>query len=476
MNTPSFFPLVLLSVSLAAAANLQPRDVLFLSTHKSPVQVVSDDRQAFVLTEGGILQYDYRRAAWVDNLYAGFGDQRVRGIYLPKDRGMLWVDVGGRYLEYNPTFQRFTDAGGNLPGGDLGLGREPDLTGLVLNEEYFFMGDGIRDRYMRRAPLTQARVFDYDNLWVLTDGLGPFLGSARRKDASSAWFGLDDPDVTVLARGRDRIWFGSCEIDGGLVSARSDLSGWKMHLARKEQGFVHGCVHDILPWRNFVWLATENGVVRHRPQTSEFRHYSLFQGTSVMRINRLHEHAGALFAATESGVSRMESPDDGFVSVPTPQGIDIAVNALGSNGADLLAGTRYGVYIRRAENWNALKDISPESAPSSYGIDVPDISYHREALYWIAQNRVMVKPKGKPARSLLQRDQPDRIAFHDDLIFLSFRTGVTVYNLANNLWTDFRLEDGIPGTRVRTFLVDGDFLWIATDAGVTRIRIRTHLP
>ncbi len=480
MNTPNFFPLALLSISLLVtpshAANLQPRDVLFITTHKRPVQVVSDDRQAFVLTEGGILMYDYRRAAWVDNIHAGLAGQRVRGLFLPKDRGMLWVDLGGRYLEYNPTFQRFTDAGNSLPGGDLGLGREPELTGLVLSEEYFFLGDAIRDRYMRRAPITQARVFDYDNLWVLTDGLGPFLGSVRRKDASSAWFGLDNPDVTALARGGDRIWFGSCDIDGGLVSTRAELNGWKMYLARKEQGFVHGCVHDIYSWRNYIWLASENGVIRHRPQTTEFRHHNLFQGASAMRINRLHEHGGALFAATESGVSQMANPDEGFVSVLTPQGIDIPVNALASNGPDLLAGTRYGVYVRRGEAWSALKDLSPESAPSSYGIDIPDIEYHGGILYWIAQNRVMVKPRGESASSLLERDQPLRIEVRDGHLFVAFRTGVTVYNLKNKLWTDFRLEDGIPGTRVRTFLVDGDFLWVATDAGATRIRIRSHLP
>ncbi len=477
MNTHKYFPLVLLSVSLTLAANLQPRDILFVSTHKRPVQVVSDDRQAFVLTEGGILMYDYRRSAWVDNIHMGLQGERVRGLYLPKDRGMLWVDVGGRYLEYNPTFQRFTDAGRSLPGGDLGLGREADLIGLVLNEEYFFLGDGIRDRYMRRASLTQARVFDYDNLWVLTDGLGPFLGSARRKDAASVWFGLDNPDVTAMALGGDRIWFGSCEVEGALISARSaNLGDWNMRLARKEQGFVHGCVHDIFPWRDYIWLASEHGVVRHRPNTRDFRHYDLFQGGSGVRINRLHNHVGALFAATQSGVSRMANPDEGFVTVPTPEGIDIPVNALGSNGPDLLVGTRYGVYIRRGEKWNALKDFTPESAPSSYGIDVPDITYHGGALYWLARNQVMVKPKGKSAHPLLQRDQPTRLEVHDNLLFVAFRSGVTVFNLQNNLWTDFRLEDGIPGSQVRTFLVEGDFLWVATDAGATRIRIRAHLP
>src|SRR4051812_24003547 len=149
--------------SVSLAANLQTRDLLFISTHKSPTQVVGDSKMAFILTEGGVLCYDYRRQAWVDNLNLG---QTIQSIRYSASRSKLYaVLAGGALLEYNPAFRRFTDASLEEWNAAGEAGKPADLTGLTLSENDFFLGDAIRDKYMRRAPITQSRVFDYDNLW-----------------------------------------------------------------------------------------------------------------------------------------------------------------------------------------------------------------------------------------------------------------------------------------------------------------------
>src|SRR4051812_18422139 len=63
--------------SLGSAANLQPQDVLFIGVHRNPTQVASDDKVAYVLTEGGVLMYDYRRTQWVDNIAPGMGVNNI---------------------------------------------------------------------------------------------------------------------------------------------------------------------------------------------------------------------------------------------------------------------------------------------------------------------------------------------------------------------------------------------------------------
>ena len=57
-----------------------------------------------------------------------------------------------------------------------------------------------------------------------------------------------------------------------------------------------------------------------------------------------------------------------------------------------------------------------------------------------------------------------------------FYTGVTVYDLNKRLWTDFRLQDGIPGSRVLSLSLDAGKLWIGTDVGVGRVNYRPYLP
>ena len=71
MSMRKIFATIVLACCASHSANLQTQDILFFSTHKYPTQVVGDSKNAFILTEGGVLMYDYRRSNWVDNLFTG---------------------------------------------------------------------------------------------------------------------------------------------------------------------------------------------------------------------------------------------------------------------------------------------------------------------------------------------------------------------------------------------------------------------
>lgn len=463
----------------ARGANLQPQDLLFISTHKAPVKVVGDDRKAYVLTEGGVLVYDYGRKAWVDNLAPGQG---VRDIRYSKSRSRLYAKTeGGRVLEYNSAFRRFTDGSdADFSAASDGDGTIPDLTGLSLEGEWFFLGDGVRDRYMRKAAVTGARVFDYDNLWVLSAGLGPFYGSSRRKRAAPAWFGLDDPAChTVHPEGGD-VWFGGCRTDGSLVRASADLGTWKVYPAQLESGFGEGCIRDVRAWKDYVWLATEKGVVRHDPRRGQFKTYAHMQGSTYLPVHCLHVHEGMLYAGSEEGASFLTKPDEEFRSMPLPGSIRVPVYEFESKGKDIWAATRYGLYVYRAKDgnaaWMTLKELTGLDVPESYGQLIPSVRHRDTTLYWLSGSKIMFKPRGRPAKVLFDRDRPFRLRMDGPILYVAFHGGVTGYDTDKNLWTDFRLEDGIPGSRVLSMAVAKGDLWIGTDRGAARVRAKPYLP
>lgn len=467
----------LLPAAAPRAANLQTQDLLFFSTHKAPAKVVGDDRTAYLLTEGGVLVFDYRRKTWVDNLYVR---EKARDIRYASSR--LYVQTeAGRILEYNEAFRRFTNAPESAwisAGADgSGAGSAPDLTGLQLEDQWFFLGDGVRDRYMRKAPVTDARVFEYDNLWILSRGLGPFYGSSRRRRAASAWFGLDDPACyTVQPEGKD-VWFGTCRPDGSLVRASADLGSWKVFPAHYDIGFGDGCIHDIRAWRNYVWLATEKGVVRHDPARGSFRTFSHMQGTTYVPVHALHVHEGRLYAGSEEGAAYLTGPDGRFESLPKPGGVRVPVYELESKGKDLWAATQYGLYVYREDKgWLTLKEVGGQDVPESYGQLIPSVKHLDTTLYWLSGSRLMFKPRGRDAKVLIDRDRPFKLRLDGSLLYVAFHDGVTAFDTRSGLWTDFRLSDGIPGTRVLSAAVSGGSLWMGTDLGVARIRVKPYLP
>ncbi len=475
-----------LGLGLSSAANLQPQDLFFFSTHKHPTQVVGDSKNAFILTESGVLMYDYRRQSWMDNLAPGVP---IASIRYSSARSKVYLALqGGRTLEYNSVFHRLTDASTEDFNAASDVGAAADLNGLSLDGNNFFMGDAIRDKYMRRVPIIQARVFDYDNLWVLTDGLGPFYGSLRRKQAATFWFGLENPAAQVIYHEGGNVWFGSCRTDlaaatgiaassnGSLVTAKADLNGWKVFPAQLEYGFNDGCIRDITAWKNYIWLATEKGVVRHDPLTGQFRTFTHMQGGSDVRVYNLHVHDGFLYAASEQGVSYLTDPAGEFQSVETPIQGGVPVYELVSKDKDLWAATRFGLYVHQVSGWKSLKEVSGKDVPEAFAVSVPSVAYHDTSLYWISGNKVMVKPKKQQPKVLMERDQPIRLKFDGDLLFVAYYSGVTAYDMRKNLWTDFRLQDGIPGSQVLSISLDGGKLWVGTDAGVERINIKPYLP
>ncbi len=468
------------------SANLQTQDLFFFSTHKKPTQIVGDSKNAYMLTESGVLMYDYRRSTWVDNLAPGLP---ISSIRYSQNRSKVYLQIeGGRVLEYNSTFRRLTDASHEDFIAADGSGTVPDLNGLTMDGNNFFLGDAIRDKYMRRAPVSKAAVFDYDNLWVLTSGLGPFYGSIRRKSVSSFWFGLEDPAAQVVYQQGGNVWFGACRTDlsaasglggssnGSLVTAKSDLTGWKVFPAQMETGFGDGCIHDIKEWKGFIWLATEKGVVRHDPVTGQFRMLQNFMGGTNVRVNSLHVHDGSLYAASETGVAYLTDPQGDFQAMESLNQGGLPVYDLVSKDRDLWAATRLGLFVHQASGWKDLKSVSGKDVPEATLVTVPSVAYHDTSLYWINGNRIMVKAKKQPVKVLLERDQAFRIRFEGDLLFVAFYTGVTVYDLQKKLWTDFRLQDGIPGSKVLNFSVAAGKLWIGTDAGVERINYNSYLP
>lgn len=438
--------------------------------------MVGDSKNAYILTESGVLNYDYNRGGWVDNLAPG---APVTAVRYSQARSRLYIQVQtGAILEYNSTFRRFTDASADdfQSAGD-GYGSGADLTGLNLPDNYFFLGDAIRDKYMRRAPILSAKVFPYDNLWILTDGFGPFYGASRRKQAQPMWFGLDQPATLVIHSEAGKIWFGSCKTDGALVQAQTDLNGWQVYPAGYDFGFGDGCVHDVAVWKDFTWLATEKGVVRQDPRTRQFRTYTHMQGSNYVRVYALHIHDGQLCAGSEEGVSCLADPNSEFASLEQmPGGPGVAVYELESKDKDLWAASRYGLYVHRGDGWKTLGDVSGKNVPESFGTVVPSVRYHDSTLYWISGNNVMFKARKQMAKVLMERDRPVRLLFDHDVLYVAFYGGVTAYDVNKNLWTDFNLQDGIVGNQVLCQAVFDGKLWIGTDAGVTRINLRPYLP
>ncbi len=479
MKFRNLFVPVLAAASFCLGANLQPKDYLFISTHRNPTQIVSDDKVAYVLTEGGVLLYDYRRQQWADNIAPGLGVNNI--AYNPDKNQLLMSAAGGSLLEYNPSFRRVSNSSATMQANSATTGTTPaDLNGLILEGDFAFISDAsgsvVRDSYNRRAAITTARSFNYDDLWLLTAGQGIFHGSSRRKSAASAWFGLYDPSVTSVFSDGKSIWFGSSNSAGALVKTKQDLSGWRFYAAQQDYDFPNGAINDMLQWRDYLWLATGQGIVRQDMTTGKFRLYRKMQGSTDIAAYRLFVHEGRLYAGTANGVAVIDAPESDFRASELPIGIVPKGNDFCSADKDLWTATSLGLFVLTKLGWKSINDMTKQAAPEAYGSNVSTVGFHDSTLYWASPDRVYEKPRKQPGKTLLDVAGVFRMVFEGDVLYAGSPIGVRAYNLKNRLWTDFLLSDGIPGTKVQCFFVKDGVLWMGTDQGVMRINAQGYLP
>ena len=477
MRTRNTILFSLAVLSFCMGANLQPQDYLFIATHRNPTQVVSDDKVAYVLTEGGVLLYDYRRQQWFDNIAPGLGVSNI--AYNPDRNQLLMAARGGAILEYNPVFRRVSASSATFAGVPSGT-PPADLVGLQLGNDYTFQtdtrGNTVRDRYNRRVGVNTATIFEYDHLWILTAGHGSFLGSMRRREAAPAWFGLYDSSVSAIYTNGKNVWFGAPNPAGALVRAKTDLTDWRMYAAQQGYDFIDGTIYDMLQWRDYLWIATAKGVVRQDMNSGEFRLFRRMQGSTDIAVYRLYVHQDQLYVATANGVAVIDAPESRFHNSELPINISPVGRDLCSSGQDLWAATSLGLFVLRKDGWKSIKDVTKQDVPEAWAGNVPTVGFKDSVLYWASASRVYQKARGHQAQTMIEVANVFRILFEGDVMYVGFDTGVRAFNLKSHLWADFRLEDGIPGRAVQTFFVKDGLLWIGTDLGVMRIKVGPYLP
>lgn len=305
-----------LSLSCLCAAPLQPEDIFHIGSFNSPRFITGGYRRVYIADRRTVLVYDQIRNIWEKSLQV---DHDIRAMFFSSERQKLRVKIASGPQEFNETFRdwvpvdslRFTvrDSGGKETED---VRRLASLPALSMPAPWFFMPGVVRDGYMRQAPIREAVEFSYDRLWVLTDGSGLFKGSLRKRRLEPAWLGLADPDVRALRIHKGNLWIGSARASGALVKTGLDFNGWRLRRAGYSATFPNASVHDIVFWKGYCWLATEDGIIRYSPQEDAFRRFGYFDGLRSDQGLCLLPSRNALTAGTEKGIVRLEDPNESF--------------------------------------------------------------------------------------------------------------------------------------------------------------------
>jgi ligand-binding sensor domain-containing protein len=426
----------------------------------------------FAATPHGLLIYDrvagrFRPPVTVIDGYPG---GTVRRAVADPAGNAVFLDLGtpGGYVRYDVEGRVWTR--GAVPSG---------RAEGILTVEAALASAPVADA-MRAAILTDARLRTRDftaaaatpdrpEIFFGTNGLGLVRVDKQTGEWEVLSYGLVAPGVGAItsAAGGGGIWAAANARPAqrrGLTWVARDLSTTRsVEGPGAALGFTFLYSRRLLSSGNDLWLASEQGVLRIDPSTLRSRLFDLPDAICLAKTER------GIWVGTRRGLSLITSGDEvtnlGLRGVP--------ILSLLAVGETLWVGTANGL-------GQVLPGTDAITVPPEL-LDRPSLRVTIDALARLQDTIVMATE-----RELLWRDPathawtampiplslgiPTALAADPDGgLWMGGTGGLARIEIANPAVQMHAVPFELPAT-VRDVLSDGDYLWVATDSGLVRVR------
>jgi hypothetical protein len=456
------------------------RDWLNLPAMDQIVSITSDGFDGFVAVPNGVYQIGRIERRLKRTITRRDGIQgRVRAVGYDPHSGLLWVLSSGNLLSIN-TFSNVAFSY-DLP--------SPGVNALGINSDHVFLADGSRHWSLdkkrgqmdtlspgnRRVswygaknphqpsdyPFLVPYVF-YDQqmnghaitcvypegrrLWVGTDGYGVMLYSLASRLPLARWqFGPGSEQLETILRTGDEFWFTA---PGALTRYTAGRDSWGYYetpfnaffdvpgvllrsrlLDLKHRDGIQALVGDTHEY----WLGSGNYLYSYSPRANVL--------TQLLKLN------SPVTSALEAGDSVLFGTADGLIT-----------------------------FNRSTRKLTAFADTSRQMYFGVFGIGATS----RRVYYAVHGGLETQDSLGQwelviPPGFILSR-HPNALAGARDRLFAASDQGVMVYDERTRSFSSLTTESGMLSNRVSSLYADEDYLWIVTDAGISRFNHHALFP
>lgn len=479
----------------------EPDDWETLANYRYFTAAASEVGYVYFTTQGGLVIYDEATESWETH-------------WLPHPIYRIGVHSFWLYLEIHPRyaentwdnyiwFDKMTKEWhyDREPGGENIEWFGGNYDEAQLAQRFPFVNDvDFMDQYLRNFSITCWVTDHLDRyLWIGTNGDGIF-----KYEIFSGWFekirfGLLDDQVQSMQKVGNMIWFGGKgEVNAefrGLTVYYQDTHEYQYLEARHMPKLPSATINDMVSDGRDMWFATPLGLVRYNFKRHGWQNYDTFSGLSEDDIRTLTMTGDYVWIGTETGLDWLRLDKDGNVDeigrVDHPKLRYLTIYDLASDKNTVYAATRDGAYKYTPGDtaWTTIVAPAGQMVGDIYSVcvDGEDIYYanyeglvhyntrHDEWDWWPFYSTIPAKvnPGDTPRVTQIKADEHN--------IWVGTDRGVWRYMKAHRDWhqyvsqvTEFdRMptyvsQSGLVSNDINDIMLDGDYVWFATDLGATR--------
>ena len=455
-------------------------DWLNLPAMDRVVSISGDNYSGFVGVTRGVYEIDRGSRKLVHTFTSADGIRgEVRAVYYDPKMNLLWILSSGNLLALNP----FSDVATSYPLP------EPEVNSLGAGTDHIYLASPTGSHRMSKLGGV------YDTLSPARDKVA-WYGSLADGKASDygfltpyAYYDKEmnrHPITTVFREGR-WLWVGT-EGYGALLynAVTGTLVGqWQL-------GPAISRVRSIFNSQGSIWFAGDEMLTRYSPQRDTWAWFPtpfniFYLDSSLLLRSKVLDlaHHEPILAVAEDTLGSWLGTTEGIYYY-TPKGnvltqhllLKSRANAILIDRDSVFIGTDDGLirYDRASRAWSLFNDTMQQMHFGAFGVATTSRRRYY-AVYGgfetqdsLADWELLTPPGWNLSM------HPEALAAVGNRLFAGSDDGVIVYDERTGAYSVLNTDSGLLSNRVFSLCADPDYLWIATDAGISRFNLHALFP
>ncbi len=461
----------------STTASELPIEVVTYSNFNYILYVTSSLKHTYFATTEGIIRYNNMEESWAEPLTGTYGidHQDIRRIWVDKFDEKLFAQTGSFLYEYDFLFEKWFPLS-ELPAFEYDFRHIKAPEFFHPPSGYIYSPDGsLTDAFGRDYVLTDLINDGSGNIWIGSWGLGPMQSSELTSSLELLPYGLLQKRVDAILNDMGTLWVGGYAIDpvrSGVTIFNPDDDNFSYIESGLQLYFPVVNISCFEQFNDLMVIGSDNGVYfvdKEKFDVSE--NLNRRDGITDNKILSLLAIGDTLLVGTANGMNMVTSSGKDVQLVYPSEFINKVIYDFQLVDSSVWIASSYGVY-RMAIPSGKLQQFQDNEM--FIFNDVYDIEQFDDFLFFSTNSGVLqlnimtAEMVTHPSQS--HQFTPRKLAVNEKIIALGSNDGLTIIFYDNDppYSRTFTTEDGFPSNRIYSLEMDGDFLWIGTDNGLSR--------
>ncbi len=465
-------------ILISSVQSLPPAgQTVFYSDFSFIRNIATSTNYVYFATSNGIIIYDKFTRLWKEPLTSKYGidDRDIHNIWVDRFGDHFYAQTSTDLYEYDSIGGRWYGMG-SLPPLETDDKKVDAPKVMFAPAGFNYLSDGrLVDDAGRYFSLAETIEDGSGNLWIGTWGRGAAKSSSRTGIIELLPYGLIQERVNAIFNDSGYLWVSGAVLNSlrtGISVFDSEENSFEYIESGLSRDFPAVDINAIFGNDSLIYVGTEAGLITiDRGTLRILNRYSRKEGLSNENILSIAASGDTIFVGTAHGLNMIIPLGDSTGVGGPVQLLDDVIYDLEVVDTTLWIASSSGAY-----RWYWTTDKLQQYQDPNLVIFSSCLAIERwKTFLWLASNDGAVKlnlrtGETTPFRSVTSNRGFRALAVNDSIAVMTSNRGMNMlfHAIDKPYEREFTTDDGLPSSNVFELELDGDYVWIGTDRGLTR--------